>query len=477
VKPEHFTVDEFRKVVQSIQAQGLDWAWIDIACINQEDRAEKMDEIGKQASIFKGAESVFVWLCSSSKDVLKEAFDVLWTKSHLLEPTLNKEETWVPEDGFEENLKMVDAAINTIISDPWFTSLWTLQESTLCRKALILSKEGESIPYPESAMHVWLPILVNCFSNVYRDLTKLTTNELGKRTDKLRSARGLGTDRYEQAQKLIDIIDRTGFNHLHSENPNVSYSAAQYRQTKHPLDRIYGIMQVYNIRVGEALRPHDPAPSLELLMDEFAYAINERSPLIGQCFSHLQRPETGKSWRITQFCKVPRVMLMGRQGKSRTARSSIFKGKDGQAKIIGPWTPFKELALAFMEKVDRWSSALSLELDDYLAPGLQLDATPFGPPVRSLESWYQHEKIQRLCETYPGMPLGVIWLGDIFIEHRAVKGLQLPDRRFHGLVVEDVSNGHGKRVLRRLGVLLCTFVEDKDEIEHLPWQKIERVLH
>jgi hypothetical protein len=45
----------------------------------------------------------------------------------------------------EEKTIHIHACFLSILSDPWFTSLWTLQEAYLRPDALFISKEGDSI--------------------------------------------------------------------------------------------------------------------------------------------------------------------------------------------------------------------------------------------------------------------------------------------------------------------------------------------
>ena len=61
VKEEHFTVAAFHNVVTGLGNHGCEWAWIDVACIDQENVHIKADEVGRQASIFKIASRVCVW--------------------------------------------------------------------------------------------------------------------------------------------------------------------------------------------------------------------------------------------------------------------------------------------------------------------------------------------------------------------------------------------------------------------------------
>ena len=66
VHPRHFSTSDFSRVINRtlIISSSLDteFVWVDVACIDQRNGPQKDAEIGRQASIFKGAEAVFVWL-------------------------------------------------------------------------------------------------------------------------------------------------------------------------------------------------------------------------------------------------------------------------------------------------------------------------------------------------------------------------------------------------------------------------------
>ncbi|KAF2727383.1 hypothetical protein EJ04DRAFT_595250 [Polyplosphaeria fusca] len=63
IDPEYFTVDAFQRLVEChLGSDNIEWAWIDVACINQTaNSSENADEVGHQASIFDKAAAVFVW--------------------------------------------------------------------------------------------------------------------------------------------------------------------------------------------------------------------------------------------------------------------------------------------------------------------------------------------------------------------------------------------------------------------------------
>ncbi len=60
IKSEAFTVEAFKKVIGHA-GKDLGWVWVDIACIDQGNLEAKMEEVGRQADIFRYAWSAYVW--------------------------------------------------------------------------------------------------------------------------------------------------------------------------------------------------------------------------------------------------------------------------------------------------------------------------------------------------------------------------------------------------------------------------------
>lgn len=85
------------------------------------------------------------------------------------------------------------------------------------------------------------------------------------------------------------------------------YATAKFRSTSRAVDRIYAITQIFNLRVGQSVRPNE-TPSLGELSLEFAVALNASHPILAQMFNHEHRPEAGSSWRITEACFVPQFL-------------------------------------------------------------------------------------------------------------------------------------------------------------------------
>lgn len=239
-KDEHFTVEAFQKVVNKMLESGVEWAWIDIACIDQEDEKDKATEIGRQASIFKQVHKVFVWLCRLHTETLASTVqDVQKYGIGLREYIDRLNSRWEPQS-LIDNLQK---ALDYIFKDPWFTSIWTLQEVVLRNDALVLPAEVEPVWWDPNEHYTFLTMFINHCQNIYQDLEKL------ERRPNLLPA--------ENKQTIIDGILATkkqilqvGFYYLFSTNPNVQYGSVRYRMTSREEDRVYAIMQIYNIRLG-----------------------------------------------------------------------------------------------------------------------------------------------------------------------------------------------------------------------------------
>ena len=91
ISPEHFRVDQFQRLIWrtcepfDISEEKVDFLWLDVACIDQNNGPQKLAEIGRQAAIFHGAYRVFIWLTKLSADRL----------SHLVTNLVHSARTYV----------------------------------------------------------------------------------------------------------------------------------------------------------------------------------------------------------------------------------------------------------------------------------------------------------------------------------------------------------------------------------------------
>ncbi|PYH88392.1 hypothetical protein BO71DRAFT_414136 [Aspergillus ellipticus CBS 707.79] len=298
VNEEHFTSAGFQAVINKMQEGGVDWLWVDIACIDQADEALNAQEVGRQASIFRKARNVYVWLSRLSTGTLQSAIGMINKSGLDLAYHLLHELPGLPF----EPMSRLSEAFETLFGDPWFSSLWTLQEVILRHDAKILSSTGESVEWDEN-YPAFMSMIMNSCRNIYDDLDSLDKDLRSlKRTKDRQTADGLRLR--DQITQLTTHITHWGFYTVVVNNPNVQYGLAKYRRTSRDVDRIYAIMQIYGLRVGKSARPGDN-PTLPDLVNEFAQAIVTSNPIIGQAFIHSVPPEPGLSWRITENSVVP----------------------------------------------------------------------------------------------------------------------------------------------------------------------------
>ena len=360
VKEERFTVTAFLAVLERMSKE-TQYAWVDVACIDQENRKIKMDEIGRQAGIFKNAYGVFLWLNGMEPKTLQHHMDTLFTigPELLLHDKLEK-------SGLSQRLSQLSKAITAIFSDPWFSSLWTLQESILRRDALVLSSRAELVPLSYMEGHVSLKLLANACYNIYFDLRFIWMH-------------------YVEDSQIVNIarqmhkkIEEVGCYTLYSSNPNILYGVARFRETRDELDRIYGIMQVYNLQLGESKQP-GVHPTLEQLEDEFAVVLNSSKPVLAQLFVHSRNPRKGKSWRITQHSGVPDDIVAAYSHDDKPLEIShstisfqssgqvLAKGKSWSMKeMVGYWAYWRLSFLGSMLQIGnpRLDLSLIVLLDD-----------------------------------------------------------------------------------------------------------------
>ena len=284
VSATHFTASSFEKIIERV-GEDVEYAWVDIACIDQENEAIKLDEIGNQVAIFANAHKVYIWLSRLTTELLRGIFDNIF----LCETYLQSQDEQALGKSILKALNDLNESLSILLNDPWFSSLWTLQEATLRSDALILSREGCTIPLLHSpTLNVFYGFLLNAFWH-------------------LRSASGWifihgAPELRPMAKTVLNQIRLAGYDHApFARNPNIQYSAAQRRETKYPLDRIYGITAIYGVRVGAIAGIEYTFKKLE---HEFAATLNEKSPRLGQMFIHTNKPETCCTWKITQKCRV-----------------------------------------------------------------------------------------------------------------------------------------------------------------------------
>ncbi|KIW63849.1 hypothetical protein PV04_08821 [Phialophora macrospora] len=263
------------------------FVWVDVACIDQRPQSrDSALEIGRQAKIFKHALCTFTWLTSHDGTVSEEFSDT----SRAVRKRLDE---MIANDADIATIQTIEAYmcgyVDSLTSDPWFSSLWTLQEAFLCQQMVFLARNAA--PWMRTTP-------AGPFVNLHHLLRALQS------IDPQRNVPSRETQ--ISFSRLQSVLGTLGLVELGDNEPMALLPAAQHRQTSYELDRVYGIMQVFGFRLGKARPDVDPSLQFTLsdLEDELGQALMERQPGMSQLHVFTQPPDRGKGWRIAASSRL-----------------------------------------------------------------------------------------------------------------------------------------------------------------------------
>lgn len=197
----------------------------------------------------------------------------------------------------DKSLSRVRNAVDAICKDPWFSSLWTLQEAFLCPNACFISRDG------------------HLCQGLVDDTGPATLKQLSTTGQRLRTiVRGFLQkfgDRFEvkwakMCLEIEELISNKGFPALNSQNPMILYAAAGKRTAKYDFDYVYGIQQVFGFRLGNS-RPGSPRRNYSRfeLQARMGAALIDKCPVQSQMHVFSMPVEDGQGWSISLSSRLP----------------------------------------------------------------------------------------------------------------------------------------------------------------------------
>ncbi|KAI9675885.1 MAG: hypothetical protein M1822_008894 [Bathelium mastoideum] len=97
---------------------------------------------------------------------------------------------------------------------------------------------------------------------------------------------------------ICDLIRESGMMALVTREKFLLYSAACRRRARLSEDHIYGIMQVYHLKLGIC-------PNLDELQDKFWFALHAEEPVGSQLFIHNKTAPDHAAWRPSFDVTLP----------------------------------------------------------------------------------------------------------------------------------------------------------------------------
>lgn len=139
-----------------------------------------------------------------------------------------------------ERIDLLHENVTQFLADPWFSSLWTLQEAALCPGAHLLSREAER--FFDNIHNKFETLLSRMNSLVFTCNSVLGHNgALAENDEAVRNA----------CRSIIALVQGRGMPALISGNHLYLYSAAGDRTASDPRDYVYGIQQIFGYRLGK----------------------------------------------------------------------------------------------------------------------------------------------------------------------------------------------------------------------------------
>jgi hypothetical protein len=204
----------------------------------------------------------------------------------------------------------INQSLDKLTQDFWFTSLWTLQEAFLSPHAAILCNDGwnSKIEYRRiKDLSINWNIINNMLSiiptgdDISKDLSHKMEDLRQRITDKigfLEAARGQDISFYNITASPAG-----------KGNPLSLLVASHHRTVRleNENDRVYGIMQVYDLQLGKSSPSHQKGTTytLESLEDQLGAAIIEKYPIASQLIIQSEDCPNNKAWRVNSRMTLP----------------------------------------------------------------------------------------------------------------------------------------------------------------------------
>lgn len=283
------------------------YVWLDIACIDQRDESQEgAFEVGRQVPIFSRAERVYCWLHSLPS---------LWFKSWERELYQRLRDAASNDDDQKLNaLRQLRAGFERIFADPWFSSLWTLQESYISKDIALYTHtmcvfSGHE---REGRQHFFISDLQNSLM----ELVRLCEADVSAAHPELFNS-------------FRNMAEASGLAARAAEHPMAILAAAHRRTTQRENDRVYGIMQIFDLKLGKT-KPGTPTGrgdpfTLPELEDELGAALLHHYPVLSQLHVHARDAGAGRGWRQGRWSRPVVIRSSGVEG-SRYLHSALLCG-------------------------------------------------------------------------------------------------------------------------------------------------------
>lgn len=304
IHPAHFNVHDFydslRRAMEPVSSLGsgssttkntenhtrapTEFVWLDVACIDQRgSEPRSAAEVGRQAEIFKGAQNVFIWLTG---------FEFLKLQ-HLL-TTMTRLN---PSGIMDKDVHILDQmylGFKTLFGDPWFSSLWTLQEVFLRQDGILVSREGRKVFNEALRIDFAFDFIVDLYEVMQIPRMKLTRRLLP-----------------DSHTFFSDLADQVGLTAIATQNAMLALMASENRTTTYEEDRIYAIQQMFGLRLGNtSIRAAAGSKFTRLELEvQLGQELLKSYPIHSQAHVFTKPVQWGHGWMVNGDSHIPHSVI------------------------------------------------------------------------------------------------------------------------------------------------------------------------
>lgn len=441
VSPSHFTLEDFQAAIHRAGREtrfGLDveFLWLDVACIDQREKEPRSAaEVGRQGLIFERAAFVFVWLATFEHGELHGLLgNLVRLQSEFCKSATRTTLT-------EILARDISEVFRKLFADPWFTSLWTLQEMLLRRNSgKFLSRDGRVISL-EADTEFALPDLTWVYRTLKISSQNMSGGQLTQRVDA------------ESLPRCIDLADRVGLEAVLMYSPFMALGATKHRETLYDVDRIYAIQQIFGFRLGKT--GVDADPGMTFSRDDLQLQLGQQLlsffPVKSQAHIFTKPMQLGSGWCVNAESTVPQAVVFAYEPEDTIYSPAAFlpglthddpvecslsvEFFRGQAwgHFKGKLCPFSTLVAQDKGVETQATSSTSHEegFSDVVRVFMDASDRDSGAPESLLDGFQEHRGPRQravrewLCNSFPALRLQVLLLGRTHEREKKLYGLLL----------------------------------------------------
>jgi len=275
--------------------------------------------------------------------------------------------------------------------------------------------------------------------------------------------------------RLLTVLEESGFQEMFWGFPMVLLTAAKYRQTsvERAADRVYGIMQVFDLQLGISAPCVSRSRKFELpeLQDQLGGGLLEKYPIMSQLHTHSEPAPFGKAWRLGESSIVPGLTRLVYHEMTIKGNLESYSELSNTTIDDIMWGFFKGFSTSVQSLQLAWGgqnipSIRNVADELYIALDT-MDPTEFPALVAVPQYYWSLNQVDMAAHLACSCPTLRVLLLAVFLEQSITDKDRRPKRAFGLLLMPEGEEYGQQRLWRRVGICLWTVRDsDYEEFKH-----------